>query len=286
MHQVVINDAQKYFSKIFSTSLPENARWKKISFCSAEIDHRCIFKSQRPFSARSKRLFVKSKTMKSVFKFTVLCLFASVCRIAQADLSTAWDIGEKVTDFSASAIDPVTQSSITKQWYNESGADVYIVSTCAMWCNPCQLYGIDSQTIVQNLAAEGINAQAYDFIFQDPIQTEPDELDAHAWIDNIWTSDPGNVWFGGQISTLANDSVTTDIFEAVFNAGGSGSAIPAIAILDRNFVVRDLIEGYSQTRIESSARSAAAIPEPSAIGVLITIGGFLTLRMRTKKVEA
>lgn len=218
--------------------------------------------------------------MKSVLKFTAFCLFASVCGISHADLTTGWDIGEKVPDFSASAIDPLSQNTITKQWYGESGADVYIVSTCAMWCNPCQLYGIDSESIVQNLAAEGINVLAYDFIFQDANLSEPDELDAQAWIDAIWTSDPGNVWFGGQISTLANESVTTDIFEAAFNAGGSGNAIPAIAILDRNFVVRDIIEGYTQTVIESSARSAAAIPEPSACGVLFVFGGLLGLRRR------
>ena len=55
----------------------------------------------------------------------------------QADLDTDWDLGERTPNFSSFYIDPNNQTQTATQWHNEYGADVFVVSTCAMWCTPC-----------------------------------------------------------------------------------------------------------------------------------------------------
>ncbi len=207
--------------------------------------------------------------MKSSFYIGLISLLC--CSAARADFVTHWDIGEQVADFTAQYIDPTTGNAESITWYQESGSDVYVISTCAMWCGPCQQFAFDSDSLVQSLAADGIQAEVYDFLFEDFNFGEPDSVDAQLWIDNAWSSDPENVWFGGEISTMAPDSVTIDIFEAIWNEKGQGSGavgLPAIAILDRNFVVRHLMEGYLPSRIDSAARNAAMVPEPASAWAL------------------
>lgn len=206
--------------------------------------------------------------LKITLLFAVLGLFGE--SLVWADLVTSWDLGEKVEDFSAFRINSSSGVEEAVNWSDESGADVYVVSTCAMWCGPCQQFAIDSQSLVNSMANEGISVEVYDFIFENSGFLEPSAVDAQAWLDNIWTGDPDNVWFGGDILVSASDSVTVDIFEALENAGiGSANApgIPGIAILDRNGVVRDLQTGYVAASVADSVR-AAAVPEPSSFSIV------------------
>ena len=110
-------------------------------------------------------------------------------------------------------------------------------------------------------------------------------------LNTSWTSDPRNVWFGGDISESATDSVTIDIFEAFINSGDNSNGIPAIVVLDRNFVVKDLIAGYSPTAIQNSIRGGGAVPEPASpgiaalgLGILLTLPG-ARYRTKTKKAD-
>jgi len=213
------------------------------------------------------------------FSIALVLIGLSIATVpVKADLVTGWNPGERAPDFDAFYLDQGVQTATT--WFEESGADVYVVSTCAMWCTPCQFFAEQSLAMTQSMAAEGIIVEFYDFIFQDSSLLEPDASDAQAWIDVAWSSDPQNVWFGGDIPLSASESVTNDIFNAIISSGGSGQAIPGIVVMDRNFVVQDLQEGFSRSHIEDSIR-LAAVPEPgSSLLLLVAMTVFFAQRSR------
>lgn len=198
--------------------------------------------------------------------------------VGVAGLATGWDVGSTAPDFTATNLDSGGAPQ-SVSWYDELGADVYVISTCAMWCGPCQQFALGSGQLVQTLAQEGVNVKVYDFIFENVLMSEPGQTDAQAWIDNVWSSVAQNVWYGGDISTQSASNVTFDIFSAVVAARGgdlsSGVGLPSIVVLDSNFVVTDLLEGYVASDVEQAVRSAAvsAVPEfgpapAMAVGVL------------------
>lgn len=202
------------------------------------------------------------------FAFLVLGLLSvNSSGRCNADIATGWDIGEQAPDFDALYLDENSGLEAPTTLHAESGADFYVLSTCATWCNPCQLFAQQSESMQQVLAAQGIDVQIYDLVFQNNFGEEPDADLIQAWIDNVWTSDSENVWFGGMISESLEGNVTHEIFTAI--GGGGSIGIPAIVIMDRNFVVQDLQEGFDRARIESSIRNAA-VPEPSGFALLVT----------------
>lgn len=198
--------------------------------------------------------------------------------LTHAELVTGWNVGEQAPDFEAFYLNGFSGAETPTSWHAESGADVYVVSTCAVWCSPCQLFAQQSEAMRQTLASEGIDAEFYDLVFQDFNGLEPDATIAQLWIDNVWTSDPENVWYGGMISESVPGNVTHDIFTAQQNAGGSGFAIPAIVVMDHNFVVQDLIEGFDPSQTLGAAR-LAAVPEPGSAMMMAPLG-LLFLRRR------
>lgn len=208
-----------------------------------------------------------------------LLLTAAFVAPCHADVISGWGIGETPDDFNALYVDAGTGSSTPVSWYDESGADVYVISACAMWCTPCQLFGADSGGLAQTLAAEGIQAEVYDYIFEDVQGLEPDLNDAQAWLDNIWTGDPDNVWFGGDIPFSATNSVIEDIMLAA-----QSSAVPTFVILDRSMTVRHHLTGYAPQTLEDLARqtAATAVPEPTLGFVVLMVSAFTVANWRTR----
>ena len=206
---------------------------------------------------------------------------------AQADVPLGWDIGSQTPDFSAFYLAGAPGVETSTNWHAEMGkADVYVVSTCAMWCAPCQQFAQQAAAMKQALAAEGIGVEFYDFIFQNTAMQEPGSADAQAWIDNIWSSDAENVWYGGNISETDPDSVVIDMFTAAQNAGGSGTAIPSIAVLDRNFVVREFVEGFSQSQLESKIGSVYAASKRSSLNYALRPESFSSGALQTVSARA
>jgi hypothetical protein len=188
-----------------------------------------------------------------------------------------WDIGQTSPDFTANYLAAVDGSTQMTTWYEElnTDADFYVISLCAMWCNPCQLFASDSGLLESQFAAAGIHVELYDWIFEDPNFQEPDSGDAQLWIDHFWTSNPENVWFGGDIPVSSTSSVVVDILTTY-----GSNAIPNILILDRNLTVQHHFEGYDPERLRNAILSTV-VPEPSTMTVWLLasiVGGLLTGR--------
>lgn len=186
-----------------------------------------------------------------------------------------WGIGEQSPDFQAQYLS--NGNVQTTSWYQElnSDADVYVLSTCAMWCPPCQQFAADSQSIVDAMANQGIDVRLYDFVFQDPLMLEPDQADIQNWIDSIWTASEENVWYGEDIPISSPNSVIVDIF-TTYNS----NAIPNILFLDRNLVVAHQFEGYTRNLVEDAIVSTAQVPEP---GGTVMCFGLIALCIARRK---
>ncbi|MEM7455077.1 MAG: hypothetical protein AAF456_12070 [Planctomycetota bacterium] len=154
-----------------------------------------------------------------------------------------WGVGQITPDFAANYLAGGDANQTTSTtWYDERGtADVYVISSCAIWCPPCRNFALDSGDIVSHMAAEGFDVNVYDWIYQDNLFQDPDENDVAAWVQGLWTAAPENAWFGGDIffdSSAAEPGVIGEIYDE-YNSSSPGR----ILVLDRNFVVRDSFIG-------------------------------------------
>ncbi|MEM7456702.1 MAG: hypothetical protein AAF456_20325 [Planctomycetota bacterium] len=199
-----------------------------------------------------------------------LVTIGTLVSTASGDPTTGWDIGQRLPDFAASYVDQQSGVATSMSWYDEGGADAYALSLCGMWCAPCQLFAEDSGATTAQLQSEGINVQMYDLVFQNVASQEPQLQDINGWIDQLWTSDPENVLFAGDIPLSAEDSIAEEILLR------SNFGIPAFLIVDRNMVITDYQTGYfGGTGLMEKLR-VASVPEPAAATVLLGVIGMLS----------
>lgn len=197
-------------------------------------------------------------------------LVAGISPTSFADV-VGWEVGQTARDFAAFYLEGGDANAQTAtNWYSEAGkADVFVISTCAMWCAPCQLFANESEAIVSEMANEGINVRVYDWIYNDPFANEPSGNFVEAWGEDAWTSDVENVWFGGDILQPSGDGsngVIDEIYETYSN-----SAPGRLIVMDRNFVVRSARNYSGGNNALFNRIRVAAVPEPLSASILAAV---------------